>query len=335
MASSYDPGAFVGDGDWLALHRNENLFIDRVILDEMLQRCLSRVDLRRYPDANSGELRRAIAEYLNMPWENVIIGNGSDEILAMVLSYYRATGYTDLIVNKLGYKVYPMLAERLAYNLHTFGKSPMEEYCRLVRPSIWALDSPNSLSGIPIPRADIRDLSTQDRTVVIWDNVYGEFAQDEIEWPLPNSIVFVRSFSKFFGLASLRIGYGVAEKKTIAALISRKDIYNVNAVAQEMALEVLRNVPYFRKLCESIRECRIRLKDALEGFGFNCTDSKANFLWVTHTNFPAEGIETFLRDKKILVRRFPDPDISNYLRIAVCPDNSMDRLLTELRSLLA
>lgn len=317
MKHHYDPGIDAQEDRWLRLHRNENLFIEKEWLSKLANNVIKSLTLSSYPDSSCSQLRQELGQLYHVDPDQIFIGNGSDEIIADLFHYLRSN-YSEMVTLPLTYKVYPFLLQRYGFTQLTKEKASPKHCC--------IIDSPNSLTG---EKFDIKKIPS---SFMIWDNVYGEFAHDQPNFKqLDSSTVLLRSFSKFYGLASLRIGYGIADAKVVHELMKRKDIFNVNGFGQAMALQVLEHRDYFEALIPKISQARTALQKELKALGFSLSSSEANFVWATHPSVSAEVIQKHLERAYIAVRRFPDPTIQSYLRITVPPLEQLERVIQVIK----
>ncbi len=335
FASRYDPGVQVDPDEVLALHRNENLFVGREWTIDAPRQLVERAAISSYPDATSLPLRRALADVYGVGPENVFVGNGSDEVLADLLAHLRAT-YRAVHCLDVGFKVYPMLAERLGFSFeHLPGRT--FETGRIAAAGFRGLalvDSPNGITGQSLDRDELLALADDERSFLIWDNAYGEYAFDEPPVWRAN-LAFVRSFSKFYALAGLRVGYCIADAGIVAELLEKKDAFNVNGMAQVMALEALRRHAYFAASRDELLECRDELVASLRGLGFEVLPSRFVAVLARHPERDAELLRRELLARKIAVRRFTDPSVASFIRITVAPRPVVRRLLDALAEIVA
>lgn len=335
MKAKYKPGTQAEGDDWLRLHRNENLFVGPDWSVATAQRLVEGAALSFYPEPDCGQLRLSLAEAYGVEAENIFVGNGSDEVLASLLALLRNI-YDTISVLDVGYLIYPYLAERLGFRLEvlcgdTFytGRAWTDR-----RPCLSVIDSPNAITGGGLDYETIRALAGNADSFVIWDNCYGEFAGDTLPHPLPPNIAFVRTFSKYFGMAGLRIGYCIADAALVAEMSARKDIFNVNALAQKMALEALRRRNEFHALSQKLLEARNSLVCRLRELGFSLKEPLANFVLAAHPTLAAQFLQAQLAESKIAVRHYDGPLTSNYLRITVPPPEGQERLLDALTRII-
>ncbi len=314
---SYDPGLEVTGDHWIKLHRNENLFVENEFLKTIGTNVLSSLNISQYPDSNCVSLRKKLGDIYNIDPDNVFIGNGSDEILSVLLQYLRSH-FSEAVTQTITYRIYPILLQKYKYKHLTLEGASKERLC--------IIDSPNSLTG------EVRQLGGIPSGFLIWDNVYGEFAEEQLNLSSMNSsTAIIRSFSKFYGLANLRIGYCFADREIIKELMKIKDIYNVNGFAQEMATRVLEHKHLFDSLIPEIKKARNELQKGLKSLGFAVSNSQTNCLWVTHPNISAQTLKKHLEKSYIAVRWYPEPNLSDFLRITIPPLQVVNYLLDVIK----
>ena len=332
---SYDAGLQEGKDDYLCLHRNENLFVGRDWTVDQAGAVAGEIGVQTYPDPNCTTLRRALADHYGLEPENVLVGNGSDEVLAILFSHFRER-FDEVHCLDVCFKVYPMLAARYGFETATLGGDTFRTG-RLAAEAFRGfavVDSPNAISGVHIPEQDLAQLTADPEAVVIWDNVYGEYAGDEIRTPLPPNRIVVRSFSKFYGIAALRIGYCLADARLIEALNAKRDVFNVNGFAQAMAVAALARHQDFEAHCEAMLACRAAIVTGLSDRGFESHPPAGHFILTRHPSHDAETLQRGLMDRGVAVRRFPGGLTDPYIRITVPPMAGVETLLNALDSLI-
>ncbi len=334
-AAKYDAGAQVGGKGWLCLHRNENLFIDPDWEIEFTAKALHQVSISSYPDPTCQELRGAIARFYKVTPDNIFVGNGSDEVLSNLFALLRSS-FDHVGILDICFKMYPVLAERFGYQIqilpgdtfHT-GKIAVNNWVGLA-----VIDSPNAITGTQFNIEHIWSPAKDDRSFLIWDNAYGEFSSETLPGNISKNVVIVKTFSKFYGLAGIRIGYCIADRVIIDALLERKDAFNVNGMAQLMALEALRRRDVFHSLSREMLECRREMASRLQGLKFQIRKSSSNFILVMHSTCQAEVIQNELSKHRIAVRWFQGSLTENHLRITVPPMSGVERLTDALSEIL-
>ena len=326
--SKYDPGIEVDRDKVLCLHRNENLFIPREWMHEFVRGVVSEVDAISYPEPNSLPLRCALAELYEVTPEQVFVGNGSDEVLSDLLGLLRGR-YKILSTLDVHFKVYDMLAERFNYEHRTIpggtfatGRIDADGWNGLA-----IIDSPNSITGCHFEQASLLQLTEGPESFVIWDNAYGEFAKDTLSGGLPENMIMVRSFSKYFGLAGARVGYCIGSTDIIDQLLVRKDSFNVNVFGQQLALGALSRLAEFSRFRNAALHCRELLRQRLQDRQFDVRKSGGNYLFVSHRELSARYLEEKLLEQAVAVRRFAGGCTDNFLRLTVPPRKGIDRLM--------
>jgi histidinol-phosphate aminotransferase len=336
FASSYDGGVEANPDDILCLHRNENLFVGRDWTVDAAQQMVASAHIASYPEMTSLVLREALAEHYGVQPGNIFVGNGADEVLSDLFNVLHPH-YDALHVLDVRFKVYDLLAERLDFRLEIFPGNAFETG-RIDTSGFSGLavvDSPNAISGGSVAREDLDALAATPDSYLIWDNVYGEYAGDELPNPMPPNMAVVRSFSKYYGLAGLRIGYCIAHEDIVGQMLACKDAFNVNSFGQVMALEALRREDAFRAQCDELVAGRQALVVGLERLGFRVMPSDSVAVLVSHPGFAAKTIQQELLKREIAVRHFTDEATANFVRITASPAATQDRLLAALAEIVS
>ncbi len=259
---------------------------------------------------------------------NIIVGNGSDELLALATRCFAEPGGRGAasVIQYLtpSYSLYPVLAAIHGARVHEVPLAP--DFGLPAAGARWRRDAaltfvttPNAPSGRGYTTAELEALCRAQRGVVVLDETYVDFARENalaLALKLPHVIV-VRTFSKAYSLCFQRVGYFVGHPVLIAALHKIRDSYNVNGLGQAAALATLRALPYYRANFRRIIATRARLTEALGKLGFSTLPSQANFIFTKPPKFPAQAWLQKLRARKILVRWFDYPATRDYLRITI------------------
>ena len=298
--------------------------------------------LRRYPDPVFAELREKIAERDGTVPERVFVGNGSDEVLTLAA---RAFVDDDEAIGSFdpSYSLYKTLA---AIRNVPFAPSPLATDFTWAEPvtragdkpvALFLLTNPNAPTSVRYPREQVADFAKSFLGVVLVDEAYADFADDTC-MPLAaaagnTNVVVMRTLSKSFSLAGLRLGYCVGPEDLIEALYKVKDSYNVDALAQAVALAALADLPWMRRNAAKVQKTRDATADELRRRGWNVPPSQSNFLFAKPAHRPAAEIFEALRARNIFVRYFPGPRTGDRLRISVGTDADMDTLLAVLADL--
>ena len=285
--------------------------------------------LRRYPDPNCSELCAEIARLNGTTPERVFVGNGSDEILALAAKCFVED---DESIGSLdpSYSLYKTLAA--IRNVKWTGLDVTAST------SLFLLTNPNAPTGEFREPSEIAAFAKKFRGVVIVDEAYGDFARANCmslaTAEANRNLIAMRTFSKSYSLAGLRVGYCVGPRDLIRAMYKVKDSYNVDALAQTVALAAIRDQDWMRKNAAKVIRSRTRLSAALEKRGWDVMPSEANFVFA-RPPAPAKAADIFarLRERNIFVRYFPGPKTGDRLRVTVGTEPEMKTLLKALDEL--
>jgi histidinol-phosphate aminotransferase len=290
--------------------------------------------LRRYSDPLCTDLRDALAGLTGAPSDNIFVGNGSDEILALCA---KAFVENDEVIGSLdpSYSLYKTLAA--IRDVEWRGFDEPESVCGAAARgvSLFLLTNPNAPTGTQRDPARIAAFAERFAGVVLVDEAYADFARATCLPlaldPANRNLIVLRTFSKSFSLAGLRVGYCVGPKPLIDALYKIKDSYNVDAVAQAVARAAVKDAAWMRANVEKVVATRTRVTAELVRRGWDVPPSDANFVFARPpAGTSAAALFEKLRAENIFVRYFPGPLTGERLRITVGTDEQMDRLLAAL-----
>lgn len=332
---AYTPGEQPKVEGLIKLNTNENPYPPSPAVAQALRE-FSAESLRLYPDPSCVALRCRIAEQAGVTMEQVFVGNGSDEVLRVAIRAFTQPGGA---VASFGpsYSLYPVLAAAEEVGFRCV--SLPDDFSWVTPPTdldaqLFCLANPNAPTGVFYPTENIEVFARQFQGVVLVDEAYMDFAGGrsalELAKRLPNVLV-ARTLSKSYSLAGLRVGWAIGPAELIAALYKLKDSYNVDRVAQALALAALDDVPWMLANAEKIIATRERVAAVLQQRGFRVIPSSANFLFAAPPP-PQTAAEVFstLHKNKVLVRYFPGPQTGSYLRISIGTDTQMDSFLAAL-----
>lgn len=334
----YVPGEQSKDKNIVKLNANENPYPPSPKAIEVLKNFTSD-KLRFYPNANSTELKEALAEYYNVGIENVFVGNGSDDILAIAFQSFfnsnKPIAYPDLT-----YSFYPVWCELFNIPYKTY---PVDENFRII-PEDYAeenggvvIPNPNAPTSVGEGQEFVEKLMNYNPdSVVIIDEAYVDFggiSSVKLTKKYENLLV-TGTFSKSRSLAGLRIGYAIGSKALISVMEAVKNSYNsytVDSISIAMGAASIRDKEYFKNTCQKIMNTRERVTKEMRTMGFKVLDSSANFIFTTHDVLSVKDMFEYLKTKKIFIRYFSLPRIENYARITIGTDEEMDILLKEVK----
>ena len=332
---AYAPGEQPQVAGLVKLNTNENPYppspaVARALAD------FSAETLRLYPDPVCAALRARLAEQSGVKVENVFVGNGSDEVLRLVTRAFTPPGGAAAAFAP-SYSLYPVLAAAEEVGFRTV---PLPDDFGWTEPpadldaSLFFLANPNAPTGVFYPLDAIESFCRRFPGVVLVDEAYVDFSGGrnalELAKTLPNVLV-ARTMSKSFSLAGLRIGWAIGSAELIGALYKLKDSYNVDRLAQAVALAALGDRPWMEANARKIVATRERTAAELRKRGFRIVPSASNFLFVSPPPGTAAA-ELFarLRQAKILVRYFPGGRTADYLRVSIGTDAQMDAVLAAI-----
>ncbi len=327
----YTPGEQPKNRQFIKLNTNENPYPPSPMVLEAIRNAAGD-SLRLYPDPESTVLRAALAELHQTKPEQIFVGNGSDEVLALCFQAFFTPGQP-IVFPDVTYSFYPVFAK--LYGLD-YSEIPLDEHFALPVEKFLGgnggvvIANPNAPTGRAISIIDIRKiLEGNPQAVVLVDEAYVDFgaaSAAELIDTYPNLVV-VRTFSKSRSLAGLRVGYALADGNLIAALHCVKNSFNsypLDRLAQAGAEASLKDNDYFQAALDKVIATRSHTAVQLEAMGFTVYQSAANFLFITHKEIPAKALLDGLRDEGILVRWFNKPRISNCLRVSIGTDEEME-----------
>ena len=332
---AYEPGEQPSpQDDVIKLNTNENPYPPSPRVLALLQQ-IDHEQLRRYPDPYAGEFRAAAADVLGVDPNWILVGNGSDDILTMLMRS---------VVDATRAVAYPVPTYALYRTLAQIQNAPVVEigfgdtYALPVdalvetHAALTLVASPNSPSGNRIPNDVMDDLASRLDGLLVIDEAYVDFASgNALEFVrLHDNVIVIRTLSKGQALAGLRLGFAVAPPALLAGLAKVKDSYNVDAISSHVGAVAYRDVDHCRDMAARVCASRQRLAVALAELRFHVWPSEANFLLVRPADGRARDLYAALKAHGILVRYFDAPGLDDKLRITVGTDAQNDRLVTAL-----
>lgn len=286
---------------------------------------ISSGDITRYPDPRAERLRAKLAEYTGVNPENIMMGNGSDElILNIMLTFGSGAEFAVTTPTFSMYEVHGRAAsarKREVPRLAGFDVD-MEALQKLAGSpgvKVIIICTPNNPTGNATPPGHIEELLARTNSIVVVDEAYGEFGGESCI-PLldhcPNLII-LKTFSKAFGLAGLRVGYLLAGRPVIDELMKVKQPYNLNAFSQTAARVVMENLPAFKERIKKILAAREQMFSELSSLpGISAFPTRANFI-LFRTACPAEQVYEGLLERGVLIRNLGGPALKDCLRVTV------------------
>ncbi len=368
--AAYVPGEQPKATDVVKLNTNENPYPPSPACAKVLK-AFDPDRLRRYPDPVFAELRDALAQLNGTTPDRVFVGNGSDEILALAARAFveddEAIGSLDpsyslyktlaAIRNVKWVGVEEIIESSNNRMVECESNNPIIESsndrmieCERGKPStedstirpfdnsiisLFLLTNPNAPTGEFREPDAIAAFAKKFRGVVLVDEAYADFARANAmslaTAPKNRNVLVMRTFSKSYSLAGLRVGYCVGPKPLIAALYKIKDSYNVDAVAQAVALAAVKDQAWMRANVAKVVKTRAWFADALAARGWDVIPSEANFVFAKPPRpLKAAALFAALKERHVFVRHFKGPKTGDRLRITIGTDAEMKKLLKEI-----
>ncbi|MFX3636405.1 MAG: histidinol-phosphate transaminase [Candidatus Pristimantibacillus sp.] len=339
----YVPGEQPKDKKYIKLNTNENPYPPSPKVLEAIQGAVNE-DLRLYPDPTCDELVKTVAEYFQLDSREVFVGNGSDEVLAFAFAAFFDPAAPILFAD-ITYSFYKVYAEfyGLQADLVPLDEQfnlPLEQFCNRNNGGI-VIPNPNAPTAIMIPVDDFRIvLESNPNQVVIIDEAYIDFGGEtaaKLVKEYPNVLV-IQTLSKSRSLAGLRVGWALGSEELIDGLNRVKNSFNsytLDRLALAGAVAAIKDEVYFQATTAKVNATREAVTSELITLGFHVTDSKANFVFISHPEKSAEMIFKQLREMGILVRYFKQPRIDQYLRVSIGTDEEMTAFLQAVKEIVA
>ncbi|MDO5136337.1 MAG: histidinol-phosphate transaminase [Eubacteriales bacterium] len=337
----YTPGEQPNQPDMIKLNTNENPYPPAPEVDAALCGISGEV-LRLYPDPTAGDLVRAIADAYHLKEEQVFVGVGSDDVIAMsFLTFFNSS--RPILFPDITYSFYDVWAElfRIPYQC-----PPLDEEFHIKKEDYFQenggiiFPNPNAPTGVELPLEEIEEILQKNPDVVVMvDEAYVDFGARSALALIEryDNLLVIQTMSKSRSLAGMRIGFACGNPLLIKYLNDVKysfNSYTMDRTALLAGVASMGDQPYFGQTCRRIIETREWTKERLKALGFSFQDSKANFIFATHDTCPAKELYAALREKHIYVRYFDKPRIDNYLRITIGTREQMEAFLDFLESYL-
>lgn len=337
----YVPGEQPDLPDMIKLNTNENPYPPSPKVQEVLDQYDINA-LRLYPDPNSQHLVDAIAEYNGVNSDQVFVGVGSDDVLAIAfMTFFNSK--KPILFPDITYSFYDVWAELFQI---PYEKKPLDDHFEFVRSDYYGenggivIANPNAPTGVVQDLDALRDIIDHNRdVVVIIDEAYVDFS-DHSALELINeydNVLIVQTYSKSRSLAGMRIGHAMGNAELIAAMNDVRFSYNsypMTRLSVEIGAAAIRDKAYFEEMRKRVVDTREWTKKELTRLGFTFGDSKTNFIFAKHKTIPGEVFFEELRKKHIFVRRFGNnPRIKDYLRISIGTQKEMEILVQELEKI--
>ena len=337
----YIPGEQPKISNVVKLNTNECPYPPSPMVEKVKESFVTQ-DLRLYPDPTCNELITSLADYYGLKENQVFVGVGSDDVIAIAfMTFFHSD--KPILFPDITYSFYDVWADlyRIPYKM-----CPLDEEFRIRKEDYMQANggiifpNPNAPTGVleSVDRIEEIIAANQDSVVII-DEAYIDFGGESCIRLIDKyeNLLVVQTFSKSRAMAGIRIGYAMGSPKLISYLNDVKysfNSYTLNRPALEMGRAALLDDTYFKATVDKIVKTREWAKNAMRELGFIFTDSKSNFLFVQHEKVPAKELYQMLREHNIFVRYWEKPRIDNRLRITIGTDEEMKQLISCLKEYL-
>lgn len=337
----YVPGEQPNLPDMIKLNTNENPYPPSPKMVGVLKSfdCDS---LRLYPDPNSQLLADALAKRYGLASDQVFLGVGSDDVLAIAfMTFFNSK--KPVLFPDITYSFYDVWAELFQI---PYERPALDEHFDLIREDYYkenggvVIANPNAPTGVLQNMDFLRDVIEHNRdVVVIIDEAYADFSESsalELTKEYDN-VLIVQTYSKSRSLAGMRIGYAMGNPELIKAMNDVRYSYNsypMTRLSVALGVAALEDETYFQDTVAKVIETREWTKEQLKRLGFSFRDSRTNFIFAAHESVPAVQIFDALREKHIFVRHFSQKRIDNYLRISIGTREEMERFIEETEKIV-
>lgn len=337
----YVPGEQPQSSNIIKLNTNESPFAP----SPQVKKAIEKYDyekLRLYPSFVCKELKGALKDIYNVEENEIFLGNGSDEVLALCFMTFFNSG-KKILFPDITYSFYDVWCR--LFNID-FERVPLNDDFCIVKEDYYnenggvVITNPNAPTAIYMEVSEIEDIvKNNDDVIVIVDEAYIDFGgKSAVELIHKyDNVVVVQTYSKSRNLAGIRLGFAMANRELINALEAVKNSFNsytVSSLSQVIAAASARDVEYFEKCVNEIITAREWTVEELSRLGFETLPSKANFIFTTNKSISAKELFDFLKSKGIYVRYFNKPRIDQYLRITIGTKEQMEELIKAVKEFL-
>lgn len=323
----------------IRLNANENPFGTH----ESIIKSLENIQVHLYPDPNQKKIRQTLSTYTNFPVENIMAGAGGDEIIDLLMRLFVSPD--DIVIDcPPTFGMYKFASDLCGGRLKSIERNydwnvnintiiKKSENAKII-----FLASPNNPTGNILTESDARTI-LETGILLVLDETYFEFSNKTLANMINDyeNLVILRSFSKWAGLAGLRIGYTIASKNIINILMQIKQPYNINIAAETAAITAIRNKKFLFENIKILIKQRKRLEKFIEENNELITyyPSSGNFLLCKFEKFSATGIYNHLAEEGVFVRKFSHPSLDKCIRISAGTPNQTDTLLAVLKNIVS
>jgi len=302
-----------------------------------------------YPDGDCLLLKRSISEKFKLKSNQIICGNGSDDILSIICQTFAREG-SEVICSEYGFIYYPIIAKAAGCKVVTAKTNQLSINCKNIlnkinkRTKIIFIANPNNPTGSIIFKKELKKFLDEipPNVIIVLDGAYSEFITDKnysdgIDLVKRyKNLIITRTFSKIFGLAGLRLGWGYSNKEIISLMERIRGPFNVNNVAQHIGSLILKDNVFLKRSIDHNEKWQKYLPKKLNEFGLKVKTSYTNFVLieVDQEKYSKEKILNDLKKNKIIVRDMKSYNLWNFFRVSIGKDSHMKKFLKVIKSSL-
>lgn len=304
----------------LDANEGKNILLENVIKEGL--KFDDNFNINYYPDDDASLLKEEISEYIKIKSENIIVGNGSSEMIELIIKTY--VDKNEIILSPTPtFSMYSIFSQ--IYSTKFIGVSCNEDFsmdvdklikkANEVNPKVIIICNPNNPTGYLMSKDDIKKIIENTNSIVVVDEAYIEFTKGSVidEIYKYENLIVLRTLSKAFGLAGIRLGYMIANTKIIEIINKVKSPYNLNSISQYIGIKALQNKDKIFDYVEEIKKEREFLYNELNKIGIKAYKSAGNFIFF---NSNIENLYSKFSDKGILIRKFKE-ELQGYYRVSV------------------
>lgn len=302
----------------------------------------------RYPHNGNPRLNKAIAQRIGVDEKNIISGNGSDEVIDLLVRIKAQPGRDEVLTYDSCFSMYRLMSRLCGINFKQIPrnaghKQPLKALADAVteKTAVVFITSPDNPTGLAVTVQEVREMvaSIPEQTILVIDEAYIEFATPAEDYDMrglleefPN-IVLTRTFSKAYGLAGMRVGYGIMSPELADFIKSARAPFTVNLLAEEAAIAVLDDEAFYNTTLDVVLRGRKLFTDELRAIGCEVLDSQANFIMFKPTRDAGEVFEELLK-RGIIVRPLKSFGLAEYIRVNMGTDHENEVFLKTLKEIL-
>lgn len=333
----YTPGFQPKESEVVKLNTNENPYPPSPKVLEAIQN-ISPEQLRRYPEPLGDTFRRAAAEVFGISSNYIMCTNGGDDLLTICFRAFcdesRCAAYPSPT-----YSLYPVLAGLQGCSVIEvpFSEDGYLDKLAAANAALTIICNPNAPTCTFEPIENLAGLARKLKGILLVDEAYVDFSDDNCLGLIDelDNIIILRSMSKGYSLAGIRFGFCIAQRGIIEGLMKVKDSYNVDTVALAAATAAIKDKDYFKTNVEKIKAERARLTEELRGMGFSAGESQTNFILAKCNSYEAGNLYKELVKRKIYIRYFNLPGLTDKIRITVGTKEQNDVLIGALKQIIS